>query len=54
MKLRNILFVLLGLGVGLGIWGVSSFTTSSDSEAKLDPEKVANQIHAVIQANRTI
>jgi hypothetical protein len=54
MKLRNILFVLLGLGVGLGVWGVSSFTTSSDREAKLDPEKVADQIHAVIQANRTI
>ncbi|WP_447986642.1 Tll0287-like domain-containing protein [Nitrospira sp. Nam74] len=54
MKLRSILFVLLGLGVGLGVWGVSSFTTSSDSEAKLDPEKVADQIHAVIQANRTI
>jgi hypothetical protein len=54
MKLRNILFVLLGLGVGLGVWGVSAYTTSSDSEAKLDPEKVADQIHAVIQANRTI
>lgn len=54
MNVRNILFVLLGLGVGLGVWGVSSFTTSSDTGAKLDPAKVADQIHAVIQANRTI
>jgi hypothetical protein len=54
MNVRNILFVLLGLGVGLGMWGISSFTTSSDTEAKLDPAKVADQIHAVIQANRTI
>jgi hypothetical protein len=54
MNVRNILFVLLGLGVGLGVWGISSFTTSSDTEAKLDPAKVADQIHAVIQANRTI
>jgi hypothetical protein len=54
MNVRNILFVLLGLGVGLGVWGISSFTASSDSEAKLDPAKVADQIHAVIQANRTI
>ena len=54
MNVRNILYVFLGLGVGLGVWGVSSFTTSSDTEAKLDPAKVADQIHAVIQANRTI
>jgi hypothetical protein len=54
MNVRSILFVLLGLGVGLGVWGISSFTTSSDTEAKLDPAKVADQIHAVIQANRTI
>ena len=54
MNVLNILFVLLGLGVGLGVWGISSFTTSSDTETKLDPAKVADQIHAVIQANRTI
>lgn len=54
MNLRNILFVLLGVGIGVSAWGISSFTKSSDSGTKLDPAKVADQIHAVIQANRTI
>lgn len=54
MNMRNILLVLLGVGIGFGAWGISSFTASSDSRTKLDPAKVADQIHAVIQANRTI
>lgn len=54
MNMRNILLVLLGVGIGFGAWGISSFTASSDSGTKLDPAKVADQIHAVIQANRTI
>jgi hypothetical protein len=53
MNIRNVLFILLGLCLGLAVWGVSSLTQLSSADTKLDPAKVADQIHAVIEANRT-
>jgi len=54
MNFRNVLFVTLGMCAGLGVWGVSSLTAPSETATRLDPAKVADQIHAVIQANRTV
>lgn len=50
--MRNIFFILLGLCAGLALWGISSLMQPT-AETKLDPMKVADQIHAVIEANRT-
>jgi len=50
--MRKMLMFMLGLGAGIGVWGASSMARSA--EPKLDPTKVASQIHAIIQANRTL
>jgi len=50
--MKKSLLILIGLVIGLGMWGATSLARSSD--AKLDPAKVASQIHAIIQANRTL
>lgn len=54
MSVRNLLLISLGVSVGLGAWGLASLTRSPDAELKLDPAKVADQIHAVIEANRIV
>ena len=54
MNVRSLLLISFGLCVGLGAWGIASLTKSSETEVQLDPAKVADQIHAVIQANRTV
>jgi hypothetical protein len=50
--MRNIFFIFLGLCAGLALWGISSLMQPT-GETKLDPAKVADQIHAVVEANRT-
>lgn len=54
MKFRSILLILLGAGLGLAVWGVWSLMKSGETDVTLSPSKVAEQIHAVIQANRTV
>jgi len=54
MTLRSFFLIVFGLCLGLTVWGLSSFVKSQDSDVTLNPAKVAEQIHAVIEANRTI
>lgn len=54
MKFRSILLILLGAGLGLAVWGAWSLMKSGETDVTLSPSKVAEQIHAVIEANRTV
>jgi hypothetical protein len=45
--------VLVALGA-LAYWGLSSLQTEEDKEATLPPERVAEYVHAVIEASRTV
>jgi Protein of unknown function (DUF3365) len=45
---------LLALVALVGYWGVSSLSKEADEEIGLAPALVADYIHAVIQANRTV
>ena len=54
MTLRSFFLIVFGLCLGLSAWGLSSFLRSPDSEVTLNPAKVAEQMHAIIEANRTI
>lgn len=46
-------FVLLIMLGGVGSWGVRALLQGADQPATIPPEKVADYLHAVIEANRT-
>jgi hypothetical protein len=49
----TILVLLVLVGVG-GYWGLSSLLNDSEAPVMIAPELVADYVHAVIQANRTV
>jgi hypothetical protein len=51
---RATVFVLLIMLGGVGYWGVEALLTGSDQPVTIPPEKVAEYVHAVIEANRTV
>lgn len=44
----------LGLVIGLGYWGISSLGKTDDNEVGIAPAKVAEHLHAIIEASRTV
>lgn len=54
MKFRSILLIFFGVALGFSIMGLWIFVNSPDARVTLSPARVAEQIHAVIQANRTV
>src|ERR1044071_5207201 len=48
------LLVVLGLLAGFAGWGVTAFMGASDADRGISPEKVADHLHAVIQASRAV
>jgi Protein of unknown function (DUF3365) len=50
----GLLLVFLGLLAGFAGWGVSAFMSVSDADRGISPAKVADHLHAVIQASRSV
>lgn len=48
-----VLVLLLLVGIG-GYWGLSALLKDSETQVTIAPEVVADYVHAVIQANRTV
>lgn len=48
-----VLVLLLLVGIG-GYWGLSALLKDSEAQVTITPEVVADYVHAVIQANRTV
>ncbi len=48
-----VLVLLLLVGIG-GYWGLSALLKDSEAQFTVPPEVVADYVHAVIQANRTV
>ncbi|MDE3019438.1 MAG: DUF3365 domain-containing protein [Nitrospirota bacterium] len=48
-----VLVLLLLVGIG-GYWGLSALLKDSETQVTIPPEVVADYVHAVIQANRTV
>lgn len=48
-----VLVLLLLVGIG-GYWGLSALLKDSETQVTIQPEVVADYVHAVIQANRTV
>jgi hypothetical protein len=53
---RSVLWgMILGAVVALAVtWGLWAFMKESEEPAKIEPEKVAEYVHAIIEANRTV
>ncbi|OLC00272.1 MAG: hypothetical protein AUH35_01945 [Nitrospirae bacterium 13_1_40CM_62_7] len=47
-------FVLLIMLGGVGYWGIEALLKGSDQPVTILPEKVADYVHAIIEANRTV
>ncbi len=55
MILRTFVWVAVGTMIAvLGYWGISSGARDSNGEVGIPPETVADYLHAVIQADRTV
>ena len=50
----GMVFVLLIILGGVGSWGVRALLQGADQPVTIPPEKVADYVHAVIEANRTV
>ncbi|MGH7252493.1 MAG: Tll0287-like domain-containing protein, partial [Nitrospiraceae bacterium] len=46
--------VLLIIVGGIAYWGIRAVLTGADQPVAIPPEKVADYVHAVIEANRTV
>lgn len=46
--------VLLSILVGIAYWGIGALLKGSDEPVTIPPAKVADYVHAVIEANRTV
>jgi len=51
---RGTVFALLIILGGVGYWGIGALLKGSDEPVTILPEKVADYVHAVIEANRTV
>ena len=51
---RGTVFVLLIMLGGVGYWGIEALLKGSDQPVTILPEKVADYVHAIIEANRTV
>jgi hypothetical protein len=47
-------FALLIMLGGVGYWGIGALLKGSDEPVTILPEKVADYVHAVVEANRTV
>ena len=47
-------FVLLTILGGMAYWGIGALLKGADQPVTIPPEKVADYVHAVIEANRTV
>jgi len=51
---RGTVLVLLIMLGGVGYWGIEALLKGSDQPMTILPEKVADYVHAIIEANRTV
>ena len=51
---RGTVLVLLIMLGGVGYWGIEALLKGSDQPVTILPEKVADYVHAIIEANRTV
>ena len=51
---RGTVFVILIMLGGVGYWGIEALLKGSDQPVTILPEKVADYVHAIIEANRTV
>ena len=53
-RLWGTVFVLLTILGGMAYWGIGALLKGADQPGTIPPEKVADYVHAVIEANRTV